>query len=223
MVFLLHRMRHNRLNIATMKKQSPKCDPCEERFEENIHEIVEQVEGHTCRDHEKKEKEMEKVFEQAGAERGQETGNSRRESDRGTGESRMPSHEERTDAFSDRSGSRNSNSARQGESSRETNASDRTGWSEDTQDFGTGSSDASSRGAESESNASRGFATSGDSERAQSAPNPRVSEESRRDSDAGTPWSHHVVGSVQDADRTAGSEITDTLERTERPEAELPR
>lgn len=214
-----------------MKKQSPKCDPCEERFEENIHEIVEQVEGHTCRDHEKKEKEMEKVFEHADAGRAQQSGDSRREEgNRQTGENRMSSTGDRAYASVGRSDSQGAGYERQEENRREPSASDRTTWSGDTTErgnSGSGQDDWSSRNSDDPGmrggNASGGFATSGTSERAQSAPNPHVSEESHRDWAAGTPWSHHVVGSVQDADRTAGSEIADTLERTERPEAELPR
>lgn len=46
-----------------MKKQSnPKCDPCEQRFEDNVHNIVKEVEGYTPHERREKEREVEEAF-----------------------------------------------------------------------------------------------------------------------------------------------------------------
>lgn len=44
------------------EQENAKCDPCEQQFEENVHEIVNEVEGYTQKDHNKKEKEVEEAF-----------------------------------------------------------------------------------------------------------------------------------------------------------------
>lgn len=43
-------------------QKNGKCDPCEERFEENVDEIVDEVEGYSDEDRRKKEKEVEEAF-----------------------------------------------------------------------------------------------------------------------------------------------------------------
>lgn len=46
-----------------MKKQSHlKCDPCEQRFEDNVHDIVKEVEGYTPHERREKEREVEEAF-----------------------------------------------------------------------------------------------------------------------------------------------------------------
>lgn len=47
-----------------MKKESQnqKCDPCEQQFEQNVHELVHEVEGYTEKEHRRKEKEVEASF-----------------------------------------------------------------------------------------------------------------------------------------------------------------
>ncbi len=44
------------------EQENAKCDPCEQQFEENVHEIVNEVEGYTDKDRKKKEKEVEEAF-----------------------------------------------------------------------------------------------------------------------------------------------------------------
>lgn len=44
------------------EQENTKCDPCEQQFEENVHGIVNEVEGYTDKDHRKKEKEVEDAF-----------------------------------------------------------------------------------------------------------------------------------------------------------------
>ena len=44
------------------EQENAKCDPCERKFEENVHELVNEVEGYTDKDRRNKEKEVEDAF-----------------------------------------------------------------------------------------------------------------------------------------------------------------
>ena len=44
------------------EQENAKCDPCERKFEENVHELVNEVEGYTDKDRRNKQKEVEDAF-----------------------------------------------------------------------------------------------------------------------------------------------------------------
>lgn len=57
-------------NSVTMKKdKNTKCDPCEQKFEEGVREIVDQVEGYTRKERADKQKEVAAAFTAEGKEK----------------------------------------------------------------------------------------------------------------------------------------------------------
>lgn len=49
------------------ENKNTKCDPCEQRFEEGIDQIVDQVEGYTREEHTDKEREVTTAFDEKDA------------------------------------------------------------------------------------------------------------------------------------------------------------
>lgn len=45
------------------ENMNTKCDPCEQKFEDGVKEIVDQVEGYTRKEHADKEKEVDAAFQ----------------------------------------------------------------------------------------------------------------------------------------------------------------
>ncbi|HCP59322.1 MAG: hypothetical protein EGR50_06160 [Alistipes communis] len=48
--------------IKIMKDEQTTCTPCEQNFEDNINELVDQVEDYTRKDRMRKEREVEEAF-----------------------------------------------------------------------------------------------------------------------------------------------------------------
>lgn len=51
------------------KDKNTKCDPCEQKFEEGVREIVDQVEGYTRKERADKQKEVAAAFTAEGKEK----------------------------------------------------------------------------------------------------------------------------------------------------------